>query len=302
MILVRLMGGMGNQMFQYAFGFYLSSVNKTELKLDLTLVLDRNSKNEHAVYRNYNLDQFAVSTKHAHAGEINRFNTDPALPLFKKAFLKIRKIFSSSITLIQDAHIYNPKHLNANDNTCIVGRWQSERYFEPVKQELKKQFQFKNALSEKNKIIAGKICEGNSVAIHVRRGDYVTNGLYALGIGALNKKYYEDAIQLIKSRVAEPFFYIFSEDVEWCKKNIHVENCTFVIQDDAIHSSEYDLHLMSLCKHQIISNSTFAWWGAWLSEKENSIIVAPGNWARSNEYIPPFIVPDRWQKIDNYFE
>ena len=153
-----------------------------------------------------------------------------------------------------------------------------------------------------NATIASAIKNTNSVAVHVRRSDYVTNKIYFEGLGALDKRYYDAAIAMIKFRVDNPHFFIFSEEIDWCKANIQETNTTYVTQVNSSRSAEFDMHLMSLCKHQVISNSTFAWWGAWLAETSGSIIVAPGNWAKTSPFLPPFIIPERWMKVDNKFE
>jgi hypothetical protein len=300
MILVRLSGGLGNQMFQYAFGFFLATKNNTVVKMDQSLLLKK-SNNKNAVYRDYSMGFFSLSGTFASDFEQYRFKAPSSHSYSYRLFFKVRNILFSSATAYQTMHRFEPIHLNLK-NCCIVGRWQSELYFEPVKEELKKEFQFKNELPEVYKTYAVNIKREDSVGVHVRRGDYVTNELYAGSIGALSESYYQEAINLMKLKMAKARFFVFSEDLDWCKDTIKGDDITFVDSRGLQNSTECDLHLISLCKHHIISNSTFSWWGAWLGERSDSIVIAPEKWAKMAEYIPPLIVPDRWLKINNHFE
>ncbi len=289
-------------MFHYAFGLYLARKNNTVLKLDKSLLFDEMNFSAAGEYRDFGLNMFTVSAAEATNAEINKYNPNPTLPLPEKAFYKIRNKLFPNTTIVQDSHFFNPEHLKLKNEVCIVGRWQSEKYFADANADLRKEFQFKDALDAPNARIASTIKQGHSVAVHVRRSDYVTNKIYFEGLGALDKRYYDAAIAMIKSRVDNLHFFVFSEDIDWCKANIQEANITYVTQDNSSRSAEFDMHLMSLCKHQVISNSTFAWWGAWLSETSDSIIVAPGNWAKTDPFNPPYIIPERWMKVDNKFE
>lgn len=301
MIVVRLMGGLGNQMFQYAFGKYLSVKNNTELKLDLTILGYRNHQNPLAIFRDFELNIFDSTHTIATAEEIDRYNRVGKRNLFKSMIHSVKNKFRGSKNVFQEGHNYDHKYLQITDDHCIIGRWQSERFFYEIKDVIKKEFQFKKVLNESNDYFK-RIRSGNSVAVHVRRGDYVTNIGYAERIGALNLDYYLRSAAYLKGKVKDLQFFVFSDDIAWCKEQFKSSDFIFVEQKGEFNKPEFDLQLITKCDYHIISNSTFSWWGAWLSEKANSIIIAPKTWAKSKEYTPDYIVPDRWVLMDNGFE
>ncbi len=297
MIVVRLMGGLGNQMFQYAFGLYLANTNNTKLKLDLTLLEDRNSKNANVVYRDFELSCFKLSGQIASQKEIHQFNPLPTKNIFKKIRNKLYYFYHKNI-IIQNKHDWNSSNLKIKNNTCIVGRWQSELYFKNIEDAIRKEFIFKNELNEYSKDIANQIQRNNkSISIHLRRIDYVNNKLYAEKIGALKINYYNKAIKKICELIERPRFFIFSDDIEFAKKNLPKNINAFFIKQKSNVKAEQDLHLISLCKNHIISNSTFSWWGAWLSNNLQKIVIAPKNWAKDVDYKPNKIIPNNWIKI-----
>jgi len=229
-IVVKLMGGLGNQMFQYAYGFALAKRKNRNLSLDISFFNQKNA----ATPRVFELDQLCISQKN----------------FGQKLFLaKIPKIGRKIETLLN----------------YFEGYFQSEKYFSDYKDEIINEFQFKEKLQAP---------EGNSVAIHIRRGDYAEFANIHL---VCTPFYYENAVAYIQSKVESPIFYVFSDDIEWCKQNVKVpEPCHYI--DNLNKPSSHDMQLMSLCKHNIISNSTYSWWAAWLNQNPDKIIVAPDRW------------------------
>jgi len=231
MITIKLMGGLGNQMFQYAFGFALAKRKKTKLMLDISFFNEINA----ATPRIFELDQLCVSQNN----------------LCKKPFyVKIPKIGYKVAQFLN----------------YFEGYFQSEKYFIDCKDEIRKEFQFKEKL---------QVSEGNTVAVHIRRGDYVKFADIHL---VCNPFYYENAISYIQGKVENPIFYVFSEDIEWCKQNVSFPSDSVFMSYNPNLPSSYDMQLMSLCKHNIISNSSYSWWAAWLNMNSNKIIVAPDKW------------------------
>lgn len=287
------MGGLGNQMFQYAFGICLVQKRKTKLIIDTSLLEDREKK-EFSVFREFDLDIFEINFSYATSDLIFNYGCIDG-PFIRKISRKIKLIFHKPNVVIQNNHDYNKSQLLIKKDSCIVGRWQSYRYFEKLK--ISEIFKFKDALLNKNKMIANKLSTPNSVSIHFRRGDYVSNKYYAEKIGALDIEYYNKAVAKIKSIVESPIFYVFSDDIEWVKKNLAIEGyeVVFVEQEKNKRGMKEDLHLMSLCENHIISNSTFAWWGAYLANGKN--VIAPKMWAKDKSFVPPYIYPEKWQVI-----
>jgi hypothetical protein len=300
MILVRLMGGLGNQMFQYAFGYCLAVKNKTILKIDTTLLDDRSQANDLVTHRMLDINEvFNLEINLATKNEVIYFNGKTSTVSFlDKVYHSLLYRLRIKNLIVEKRRRFNPSLLNLTDNKCLVGSWQCEKYFSNIAADIKSQFIFKNKLIKQSEDLAKNITESNSVCLHVRRGDYVTSPLYSKINGALELSYYNKAIKLISEKVSNPQYYIFSDDINWCKENLNF-NISFIFVDDShigFKASNY-LQLMTLCKHFIVSNSTFAWWGAWLGEKERSIIIGPDKWFSDKSYDSNDVLPERWIKI-----
>lgn len=168
------------------------------------------------------------------------------------------------------------EHLGKNQ--YLIGHFQSYKYFGEYRDSIVEELQFsKESLSEKTKSVASDMKRYNSVSIHVRRGDYM-NGYYYETLGKIcDIAYYQRAIAAIKERVDNPHFYIFSDDQDYVTENLTIENATFVNFNRG-NDSWQDMYLMSQCKHNIIANSTFSWWGAWLNNNPQKVVVAPSHW------------------------
>ncbi len=302
MILVRLQGGLGNQMFQYAFGKMLAIKNGTELKVDLTL-LQQKSDAGIMVVRNFDLDIFELNPIIANEDEITYFNGYPNASLLKRMFYKIEKTIKPRKLIIQYQHEFSETQLNITDNSCIVGRWQSEKYFRDVSKVIYNEFRIKKEYLL-NTIFQKQIAESEvPVSVHVRREDVIEkNGqkiISPLVNGNLDVSYYKDAVRYIQSKFEQPKFFIFSENTQWCEENLDfIPNAVLIKPERSKKGMAEDLFMITQCKHHIISNSTFSWWGAWLSENQDKIVVAPKKWSYTTaEFEPPYIIPDTWVKI-----
>lgn len=189
-------------------------------------------------------------------------------------------------------HIFS---LNLDEDYYLDGYWQDLRYFEE-EHKVKDYFKFRE-LDSRNKKICGQIKNHNSISIHIRRGDYVKNSLYE-GICTLD--YYKKAIDYIKKRVEEPHFYVFSNDIRWSRENIGLkENEVDYIDWNVDVDSYKDMQLMSYCKHNIIANSSFSWWGAFLNRNSKKIVISPKIWNNlRSEESSNMLIRDEWIKID----
>ncbi len=300
MILVRVQGGLGNQMFQYAFGKMLAKKNNTNLKIDTSLLIDA-IQQKGAVIRNFDLDIFNITQEFATQKEITRFNGYPKGTLFERIYFKVSKLFSNANLLIQHQHTFNKQHLNVPNNTCIVGRWQSELYFKEAITEVVTDFEIKQSWLLNTEFTQHILANKNAVSVHVRREDYVVdenNNVVRSGLvnGNLGLDYYVEAIKYIQSKIETPTFFIFSEDMEWCQNNLQfITNAIYVKTEKTKKGMAEDLHLIGLCKHHITSHSTFSWWGAYLSKNNSKIVIAPKQWSNtSSEFAPPHIIPTNW--------
>lgn len=300
MILVRFTGGLGNQLFQYALGYHLARKNNAVLKYDDSIIADRSSSHELVTHRTLDIGEvFSIQLQKATPEEVIYFNgkANP-LNLFDKIWNGFLWRLRRHHLVIERSRSFDDSVLEIGDNKCIIGSWQSERYFSDISSEIKKLFVFKQPLLKISEALVNKIRTSNSVCLHVRRGDYVTSALYKETIGALSLEYYNSASLIMKEKVTDPYLYIFSDDINWCKENLRLGSNHYFVEDEhaGTKASNY-LQLMTLCKHFIISNSTFSWWAAWLGEKTTSVVIAPEKWFKSVELRNEDLVPSRWIQI-----
>lgn len=293
MIVIRLKGGLGNQMFQYAIGKQLSYIYNTKLILDLSFLLDKTRK-ENFTFRNFELREFNIKAECKSNFEFEYFYSNS---LFSKVRRKI-----SRINLISESDMrFNPSVLLAGKNIYLDGYWQCEKYFDSIRTELINEFSLKQNFLERlfeNKLIfetKDLIEKSNSVSIHFRRGDYISNNLINSIHGTCSNEYYQNAIKYIKNKIPSTQFFLFSDDPEWLLTN----QFDFPYHIVSTHNCHLDLYFMSLCKHNIIANSSFSWWGAWLNKNREKIIVAPKRWFEDEKRNAQTtnLIPETWIKI-----
>ena len=270
MITIILQGGLGNQMFQYAAAKALASRLNTNVRLDLSVFKIHHNKNW---CRPYELDSiFDVDASHFYSlslvkkiwiAVLYEYRYKPLGKWLKKFF----HVFDSSTQSIDQWH-------QCQDNTTLWGYFGSEAYFKDKRNEILEVFRFKNILDEKNKAVAELIQNTNSVSVHIRRGDYL-NEVNSKVFVSLTPKWYHEAIRKVKEKAENAHFFFFSDDMDWVRDTFgDINNATFVDWNSGADSYK-DMQLMSLCKHNIIPNSTFSWWGAWLNTNPNKMVIAP---------------------------
>ena len=259
MIEINLKGGLGNQMFQYATAKNLSIKYKTNLVLN-TEYFSNIPKGD--VPRKYQLDIFNIDKNIKIKETIN-----PVKKLWQKVTLKF---FGEKIQ-VPIANFLLKIGLSAKLN----GYFQRENYFKDIRDTLLKEFTLKKEISEETKKIKNQIETSESVAVNIRRGDYLRPD-YMKIYGTCNMEYYNKAIEYIKGKIPNPLFCIFSDDPEWVKKEFKMDNAIFAGND--ILKDYEQMYLLTICKHNIIANSSFAWWGAWLNQNKNKIVIGPKMW------------------------
>lgn len=298
MIIVKLMGGLGNQMFQYAFAKNLAVKNNTSLKVDLSFLLDRTPR-ENFVFRDYDLDIFDLEIARVSEEELSGLLNPPSLSRFKRLFSSKQQ---SPYLLIKEKQFnFDPSTIVTNDNVYLEGYWQTEKYFSNISNEIRKDFSFKHPLSREEYLFNRQIESTNSVCVNFRRADFVHLKNSAETHGATEMSYYENAIEVMAQKVENPHFFIFSDDIEWCMENVKINfRTTFVSHFFKGFKFSSYLQLMKNCKHFIIPNSTFAWWAAWLSMNENKIVIAPKRWFNDDtlQNQTNDIIPDNWIRLD----
>ena len=266
-MIVRLSGGLGNQMFQYAFGRAMCHKHGEKLYLD-TSAYARDRK------RDFELQKYAIVRRKGGGLQSFWYNCI--------RFLEHRighgEKLAKKLHYFREAEVfrlYDFPHVKGYFDGC----WQNEQYFESIAEELRQEFVYREMqLSQEQKdILASVECE-NSVAIHVRRGDYL-DAEYQRIYSLPGKEYYREAINYMTRNVEEPHFYVFSDDIEWCKENFLDFGIHMTFIDGAINGNQNeDFAMMKSCKHFIIANSTFSWWAAWLAEYPKKEMVAPKVW------------------------
>lgn len=293
MVITKLMGGLGNQMFQYAIGRALS------LKYEVPLLVDTrffNYKNDdQSTRRNLELDLFNTHFKIARQEDLDLFENKTILIRVMEKKLSIPAKYK---VIDEPGHEFHPQILNAGKNVYLNGYWQSEKYFSAIRVELLKDFVPKASINEINKTLSKKVSECNSVSVHIRRGDYVTNTSNLSYHGVCSPEYYYNAIAKIREISGnELALFVFTDDAEWVAKEFKPEQKFEIINVNHGSESYWDMYLMSLCSHNIVANSSFSWWGAWLNMSENKIVAAPKEWFASKDINTKDVIPQSWIKL-----
>lgn len=291
MIIVQLLGGLGNQLFQYAAARRLAEAKGTELKLDLSAF-------ESYKLREYKLDRFNIAASIATTEEISRF-TRPTLRarLIKRLEKKLLPYYLQSDLIEKRRYHFDPNFLRSRKTVYLKGYFQSPRYFLEIESLIRQEFCVKDVPDNLNKELGALIGNVNAVSLHVRRGDYATNPVARSYHGLLTISYYHSAIKIIAEKVVQPHFFVFSDDVAWVRDHLEIPSpVTFVEHNDAAHDYE-DLRLMALCKHHIIANSSFSWWGAWLSSNSAKMVFAPARWVLDSSIDASELLPSNWYRV-----
>lgn len=299
MVIVRLSGGLGNQLFQYACGKKISVDNNLELRLDVETGFRKDYYEREYVLNKFNIIENLVSKNDL---PFLFFDHSEAPTIFGKAKrivnAIIEKINPNIIT--ENKYDKNIAFSNISTNYYIIGSWQNEKYFKSIRSCLLNEFTLKSGLNGISETISEKINKHNSIAVHYRKYGGKNNKYYFQRPdihGVLSESYYRDAIKSMLQRVEDPHFFIFSDDPKWVN-NIFSFNIPHTIVYHNNEKTNYeDLWLMSLCKHNIIANSTFSWWGAWLNNNDKKIIIAPKKWFNSSYQVKNDIIPDSWIQI-----
>ncbi|MFA6177946.1 MAG: alpha-1,2-fucosyltransferase [Candidatus Paceibacterota bacterium] len=295
MIITKLSGGLGNQLFQYAFGRSVSLQKKAELKFDVSSL----QKNIPGITkREYNLSVFSIPENFATEKEIAKFQKYKRKP-GKKWFIYNRLIANNKKYFQERKFHFDEKVFDVSSDCYFEGWWQTEKYFKNIEEIIRKEIVVKIPLSGKNAETAKNISSVNAVALHIRRGDYVSNAETNDALGTFGPEYYKKAVGIIAEKVPNPHLFVFSDDHEWVKKNIVLPYPTTYVDHNDTDKNYEDLRLMSQCKHFVIANSSFSWWGAWLSQNPNKIVIGPKKWF--NNVKPSVktddIMPENWTRI-----
>ena len=287
MIVIELSGGLGNQMFQYALYKKFESLNRD-------VVMETSFFRSGQDLRELELGIFPVKYREItdkEAANIRGYG-------YKDSIIdKIKhKLMPRNYTVyIDKIEIFQPEVLDM-ENVYLSGYWQNENYFKDIKEIIRKEFSFSDELYVKNKELCDKMKKENSVSVHIRRGDYLTTENTRIHGNICTEKYYMNAMDYIKERIEEPHFYVFTDDLDWAREKYDRADTTIV--DGNRESTSYvDMFLMSKCKHNIVANSTFSWWGAWLNANPDKMVLSPPKWF--NNFEKAKVACEEWILIDN---
>lgn len=305
MILVRLQGGLGNQMFQYAFGYRLAQERGVPLLCDVNL-LNPESTSEYHVMRDLELGRaFDLELEVANCLIVQRFNGVVNPSFIERLQFKWNNFLGKNPLIIQKDHETIEISQLPKEPLCIVGRWQGYHYFRPVENVIRNLYSpDRLPVNDYSRSILESFSERITVAVHVRRGDYAHHPIYAHMLGALDVYYYNESMNKIASELDTNrlTFLLISDDLEWCRKHITSSfDLHFVNQEGRQYPSLSDLWLLTQTDHCIISNSTFGWWGAYLGANER-MVLAPKTWARDPTQSPARILLSNWVSVPNNFE
>lgn len=295
MIIVKISGGLGNQLFQYSFGRFLSIKFNCELKFDI----QTNYHYTNFTRRSFGLTHFNCDLKQASACEIHKFKCYDNNLLSRLERKIVQKLpFINRKYFVQNLYDFQKYIPSYRDNCYYDGYWQSENYFKSIEDIIRKDldFNFTFRLSFNNKRILDDIKLNESVGVHIRRTDYITVKPNSLLFTPCSKEYYRRAIDFFTDKLSIPIFYFFSDDIDWAKVNFKDNRFRFI--ESNLDCPEVDLFLMSQCKNNIIANSSFSWWGAWLNSNPDKIVISPEKWYNGSlNKNSVDIIPSKWIKI-----
>ena len=291
MIIVRLSGGLGNQLFQYATGRALAIRNQEQLVVD------------NRIFQSDTFRRFCMPVFNADfvlASELPA--AEDMLPPPRKRWLQFlcwRITHGRSLRFVRERTLlFDPKIPVIGSNVYLHGYWQSEQYFRDMGSVIRSDLTLRVSPSNENLRWLSEIAATTSVSVHVRRGDYVADAKASRVHGTCSLDYYERAAEQIAGRLkTSPTFYIFSDDPKWVQENLRLPfDVQYVNHNDDAHNYE-DLRLMAACHHHIVANSSFSWWGAWLGCNPNRTVIAPRVWFNDPSRSDQSLVPADWIRL-----
>ena len=290
MIIVEMSGGLGNQMFQYAL--YKAMLSKgNEATIDKSIYRDIDHKESVDLDKFPNVSYVEADRKLSSTLRGYGYNDSILDKIRNKLNKSKRNLYHEDLDKGYQPEIFK------FDNVYLNGYWQCEKYFREIRQEITNDFIFPCEKTDDSKIIGlvNEIEHCNSVCVHIRRGDYLRSDLVGLYGGICTDEYYKKAIDYIREHVDNPIFYFFSNDMDWVRDNFVSDDYHYVNEDGA-YDGMTDMYLMTKCRHNIVANSSFSWWGAWLGAQNDKIVVCPNRWVNTHEVTD--IICDGWVRIN----
>jgi hypothetical protein len=296
-IVSRQKSGLGNQLFQFAAGLYYARRHGARL----VMAIDPPSGQvSHGYARPFLLSHFRIEAQMLPEtlGDRLAINDRESLRPIAHALRRslgiqvVRERPDQRYTFLDDLAL-----AKGTRTVYLVGYWQTHYIPDAIADELRPQLQLRKPPEGRNRELMGQIAQSRTpVSLHIRRGDYT---LAAEGNIALPMSYYDRAIAMICERVGDPTFFVFSDDIAFARANLPSGLHTVFVDHNDDHSSHEDLRLMSACRHHIIANSSFSWWGAWLNPRQDKLVFAPKHWLLSAETHFPQLLPPAYLQLDS---
>src|SRR6266545_5484966 len=296
MVIVRLMGGLGNQMFQYAAGRRIALAHNVPLELDVSWFA-------RSPDRVYGLHALNISEAFATPDELREIRGPATKGIGRLAF-RLRRLLRIGYRWrwIQERRLspFDRRVREARGPTYLDGYWQSERYFSDIADTIRREFTIKVSPDPRSREIAAQIAATaatattESVSVHVRRGDYVADPQKSQARNVCTPDYYERSVRRVAEACGNPHLFLFSDDPDWVARKLRFAHPTTLVRHGSDHE---DLRLMSLCRHHIIANSSFSWWGAWLDPRPDKLMRAPRRWMNDPRVDDRDVVPPGWIRM-----
>jgi len=289
MIVTQIYGGLGNQMFQYAAGRALSLAHQEALGLDTS------EFDSYALHQGFELTRvFGLNTPQLSREQLRQSFGWRVLPLAQRLAARWPHFHLADQRMVLEPHLdYWPGMANVPAHAYLRGYWQSDRYFQACPDTIRADFQFKDPLQGQALAWAEHMQAVPSVSLHIRRGDYVANPATLAYHGMCSPDYYRQAVDAMAAQVNHPEFFVFSDDLPWARENFKLPYPVHYVDGNVGAASYRDMQLMSLCRHHIIANSSYSWWGAWLNARANKHVMAPARWFAARP-TPEGLYPETW--------
>jgi len=286
MIVTQIYGGLGNQLFQFAFGKALAARLNTELRIDTRFF---NKPRPHGL----GLHHFSIDTPEVERKRLPAMRHDGLLPYLAA------KIRGDDWTMFKEKSLaYDPAEKTLGDGTYLKGYWQTELYFKDHADLVRQHLQVITPPTDENRKVMEEQDSCYPVSLHVRRGDYVSNPKFNAVHGTCDLDYYRRAADLIVERIGrEPVFFAFSDEPDWVRDNLKLPYPMRIVSHNGPEHNYEDIRLMYRCRHHIVANSSFSWWGAWLNPDPDKIVVAPKRWFADPAMQDHNLVPESWVQI-----
>lgn len=288
-IIIKVSGGLGNQLFQYALGRNLQLTHHQPVSFDLSWYSTQ-------TLRTYELQHFHATVplaNYTRIGPLFRYRPRGGmLGRFLDPFRVDTKRYK------RETHPgFDPEVLTLEAPAYLDGYWQSEKYFAPIRNLLQQELTLKELPNDANAQLLERIASSPSISLHVRRGDYVTSASTNAFHGTASLDYYRAGVEHLATVTPGATIYIFSDDQAWVKDNLHFSQPTVFVDVNSADRARDDIRLMSACQHHIIANSSFSWWGAWLNPKPGKVVVAPKRWFADPTVDTADLVPQEWVRL-----